>query len=545
VRTQSLEYGAEALRQVFDAYALIAKNAIDHDPRDTATLGSINGYLDEFLRHWDPEYNSPQQWEIDLLAQRPDIDRRQLAEMGRQAADSKERLRTKEELDTWRAVQRFGLLWWTQRRLRDTGDVAYVEAWNAFVGYFGNVTETARVVDRAVQADFENRGRWMTWVPLDPVHGGAFSGPAIDLEFLQTFVVVALNHVSPDGPPPPIEPLEWLTGRLIEAEETTYSVIANETLRPLLPEDHLEDRASHLVEGFRAMIRARDELEDQHVIDAPLDEAAVADFKQRLRDEWASHRLVVPALQHFGMYQVVESESEQSVRPLRSSLRWMPKNWLISDPRVAGIDRYAAELGRELAESEVKYLAEAAAVASEFVVEDGVSIARALRAAIDAVRTHAEQLVVYAPIDWRLVNALELSLSERRGGPATPPRWLPEALHDYFIGEADGVPVIHSRELSDDRILIVALDAFAQWRQWRPPGEHEVSVTITAFDDETARRRVEENAELFHDDEHTSDEARAREVRKNLVLDVHEHMAIDVLNSEAALWMNLPPAFRG
>ena len=83
-------------------------------------------------------------------------------------------------------------------------------------------------------------------------------------------------------------------------------------------------------------------------------------------------------------------------------------------------------------------------------------------------------------------------------------RLLPAAVSDDFLGTADGAPVLNARELPEDRILIVAVDAFARWRQWRPRAEHEVVVTINTFDEDEARQFVVENPQQFRDEEHTT-----------------------------------------
>jgi hypothetical protein len=540
MNAKSLAYGADALRQVFETYARLAKAAIDHDPGDTRTLSEINRFLDEFLRHWEPEHAHPQSWEIELLEQRPDVDRHQLADAQRQAAENEERARMKGELEMWRAVQRFGLLWWAQRQLRETGDDVYLAAWGSFVGYFGNVSETARVADRAIQEDVEDRGLWMHWVLDESSHGAGRYGPAIDLEFLQTFILVALNYIEPDGPPPQFEPLERLADEFAEPEQQINAVLSNERLGPLLPAEDLDARAALLVAAISGMLRAREELEDERVIASPLDEAIVQDFKQRVRSECASHRLVTPALQYAGMYEVIEDEPDADVPRWGLRPHWMPKNWLIPDARIGGLEAHAEQLGREFGESEVKRISEAAADADLFVPAEGVSIAQTLRAAVAEVRAHGEHVVVYVPIRWQLLNALELTFAERRGGTAQAPRWLPGAAAGFFVGSADDAPVLDSRELVEDRILVVALDTFARWRRWRPPGEDEVTVSITAYDDEAARELVAENPGLFRDDEHTTDEARVREVRKRVILDVHERLDIDILRHEAARWVAVP-----
>jgi hypothetical protein len=381
-------------------------------------------------------------------------------------------------------------------------------------------------------------------VPRDTPRGGASYGPSIDLEFLQTFIIVALNYISPDGPSPQFEPLDWLTARLIEIEETVQAVVANERLQPLLPQDGVEERAAQLVEAFRAMSRANEEREGQRVIDSPLDEAVVEGFKIRVRQEWTSNRPIAGALQRVGRYEVIENEPEIDFPKWGFALRWVPKNWLIGDGRVGGLDFYARELGRDLAESEMKLLTEAAAPATDVIPEEGESPARVVRRAIADLHERGQNLVAFVPHHWRWAEVLELTLSERRGGPALVPGWLPEALHDRFIGTADDVPVVAGREMPEERILVLAYDAFARWRQWRTPGEHEVTVLITAFDKEEALHLVAENPELFRSETRTTDEARARELRKNVLMDVHERVRVEVIDSEAVRWVQAPQELR-
>lgn len=62
-------------------------------------------------------------------------------------------------------------------------------------------------------------------------------------------------------------------------------------------------------------------------------------------------------------------------------------------------------------------------------------------------------------------------------------------------------------------------------------------MTIRAFDEQQARQFVEENPDQFRDEQHTTDEARAREVRKNVILDLHERVSVDVFELAAAVWV--------
>jgi hypothetical protein len=249
-------YGAQALRQVFDAYALLAKSFIDHNPRESGSFSEINRYLDGFLRHWDPEHDRPYEWELDQLVARGDIDTRMVELLQSQLAAKDARVAIKNELVMWRAAQRFALLAWTLRRLRESGDAAYVKPWSAFVGYFGDVEAVARVVDDALEADFRDRAQWSDWILSElPMGEGHYVG--VERDFLEAFVVVAINRVDPDGPVPQIPPLEWLANRSDNVRQVIDRVLSEERLQRLLPSDRLEARGELASRSRRCCEHAR------------------------------------------------------------------------------------------------------------------------------------------------------------------------------------------------------------------------------------------------------------------------------------------------
>lgn len=536
-------YGAQALRQVFDAYALTAKAFIDHNPRDAGSFSEINRYLDSFLRHWDPEHDRPYDFEVEHLVARDDVDPRELERLRSQLAAKEARVAIKDELEMWRSAQRFALLSWSLRRLRDSGDSVYIEAWNAFVGYFGDIEGTARVVDRALEEDFQDRAQWSNWILSElPMGEAHFVG--VEPEFLQTFVVVALSRVNPDGPVPQIPPLEWLANRSDNVRQIIEGVLAQDSLRPLLPAERLEERSEKVLAAIENMLRARDEQEEQRVIDSPLDPDLVEEFRAAVRTAWESRRLIGPALIRVGMYEVADAEPADGTRwGIRPELTL--KGLFIPGRRVHGGEMRATDIGRELAASEIRRFSELAHASPEFVATPDESLAETLRRAIAEVRQHGEELIVFVPSRWQLTQALELTLAERRGGEAEPPRWVPEEeAHESFLGTADGVPVFDSYELAPDRIVVIAIDRFARWRQWKVPYDHEIHVSITDYDDAAARALVEEQEDLFRTEERTTIEARAREVRKRVLLDVFERFEVEVADSEAARWVTVPEDLR-
>jgi hypothetical protein len=529
-------YGVMALRQVFEAYALIAKSFIDHNPRETSSLSEINRYLNGFLRHWDPEHDRPFAWEVEHLAARDDIDAREVERLRSQVADKEALITIKDQLDTWRATQRFALLAWSLRRLRETGDSVYVEPWNAFVGYFGDVVRTARVVDDVLEADFGDGAPWSHWTLRPGAHYGGLEG-----EFLQAFAVVALMRVDPDGPVPQIPPLVWLANRSDNMRQVIEGVRDEESLRRLLPAERLEDRAEKVIAAIHAMRRARDEQEEQRIIDSPLDPEAVGAFRTAVRTAWESHRLIGPALISVGMYDTPEGAPPDGTR-FGIEREWILKGVFIPEGRIHGGDMRAVDIGRGLAASEVRHYAELAREASEVVAGSAESLAETLRRAISEVRQHGSHLIVLMPLEWRLIQGLELTLAQPRGGDAEPPPWVPEEEESRgsFVGIADGAPVFESYELPPDRLVVIAVDRFARWRQWKGEDDQLLHVAITDYDDNQARALVEQNQNLFRTDERTTVEARAREVRKAVLLDVFEQFEIEVADAAAARWVAVP-----
>jgi hypothetical protein len=107
---------------------------------------------------------------------------------------------------------------------------AYAAVWKALAGYFGDLSETARIADRAIQVDFEEHGPWTWWVSTELPEGAHFG--RIDLKQIQAFVLLAFDRVDPDGPVPQFEPLEWLSSRSPEIRQLVEGVIANEAFSP-------------------------------------------------------------------------------------------------------------------------------------------------------------------------------------------------------------------------------------------------------------------------------------------------------------------------
>ncbi len=539
---ESQESGRDLLLQVWDGYATLCKDILDARPRDTELLAQINEVWDQPLRHWNPEHADPQEWHLQHVIQRgegADVVERLREEL----AANRRQIALKQEIVDWRAVQRFGLLFWILRNVRERGDAdRWTPAWQAFAGYFGDVPRLAEILDKGIEADWEDRGRWSNWV-LDTLPKREVHGLAVDLEFIQTFVVLALSLISPGAPAPQIEPLKFSRGRLEDPRATVQGITEIENLKALLPADRLQERAELLITALERMQATQKANEEQAVIDAPLDADLVQTFIEKLRAAWRSSRTLRAAFAAAGAIEPVADElGESSGSQVK---RWLLKSLFVRESRVYGLDHIAEDYGRGLAQWEWNGLIREAGVAPATAVSPAESTAERLRAAVAELRDGGyEPSLVVAPMDWRTFQALELTPAPARGGDAAIPAWLEdEDGRASFIGAVEGVPVLE-QYVSDDRLYVFDLGRFARFRERDvedPPGP--VNVEITYHREEEIREMVREDRVNF--DEDLDEEAKVRMLQQQVGLNAVYPFEIEVLDAGAGRTVELlarPPA---
>lgn len=539
VAGEQLKDGVALLKQVIDAYFRIAKSIIDSDPRDAKTLSSINDYVNGFLTYWTPEFEHPRQVEVELYRERGDVDPRRLAALERQAAENEERAAAKREIDQWRGINRFGLLWWVERLLRTTGDADYTKLWEDSSRYFGDIESTAAIADAAMKEAREGH-RWLGWVPTPEASSGrVFSSPAIDREFLSTFVLLALRLIDPAAGTPDLGRVPHITANVEQVEREVAEARQNQAITSLLPDDELEARADLLIEAVQRSKRIEEQAEEERIIRAELDPRAILTVETAARQAWQRQRLLPPLFKMLNVYRGEEFEEGDEQGEWRGITRWELKLWFVADSSVGGIETIGSERGAALAEGETSLFLDAAGVAPEYRRAEEESAGDALRSAIETVRDRGESLVVLAPLNWRLSQVLDLEPAADFGGNATPPAWLSADLTSRFAGSVDGVPVIQVREPDLQRLLVFAAENFARWTQWRPRGGEELHFSIKAYSEAEAREAIIEHADWFRADENTPDEERVRELRKAVYIDVHENLNVEVVEDQAALWVPL------
>ncbi|HVU78845.1 MAG TPA: hypothetical protein VHC67_14800 [Gaiellaceae bacterium] len=542
---EARQLGKDALLQVWDGYANLCKGILDSRPRDTELLGQINEVWDEPLQHWNPEHSDPDDWQLRVAIERGEPEDEVERIRGELAANQRW-VDVKQELLDWRALHRFGLLFWILRNVRDRGDVeSWRPAWTTFAGYFGNVPRLAQILDKGIEADWEDRGRWSNWV-MESLSRRQVHGLAVDLEFIQTFVVLALNLIPPDGPAPQIDPMKHGTGRLENPRETVEGIVAIENLQPLLPPDRLDDRTQLLVAALEQMRALEEEQKEQAIIDAPIEDELVNEFVEKLRGKWRTSRGVREIFNAIG---VVE-RGPTAVPALGGSQnkRWMLKAMFIREPRVYGLEMTAEEWGRGLARWEWNKLVDCATESPEVVVADGMSAGERLRAALDELRAAGYQpsLVIAGGGRWRLYQALDLRLAPNFGGDAAVPDWLQDAEgRESFLGTVDDIPVFEYFEfrdgVSNDDARVFDLGRFAIFKESDnpdPPGP--VTVEITAHTEDEVRDLVRQDRVNF--DESLDEDARVRRLLQHVVVDAVYPFDIEVVDAHAARHVNVADA---
>jgi hypothetical protein len=427
------------------------------------------------------------------------------------------------------------------RNVRDHNDVeSWRAAWGAFSGSFSDLRRLAEILDKAIEADHNDRSRWSRWV-LDTMQSRTVTGLAIDLELIQTFVILALGHVPPDGPPPEIDPMVWGRGRLDDPAAVVQEVVDNENLQPLLPDDRLDDRVRVLVAALEQMNSTRQRQDEDATIESPLDPSRVLDFEAAFREGWRSHLLVRAVCGAVGALEVVDGEAPT---PSGGQVdRALHKGNFVSAGITVSWGGLPGDLGRQLADFEMRHLLERANGSPRHHVDDATSMGDALRAAIEDLRENGfGPSLVVVPSNWEMLNELRIDLSATRGGDVEVPAWVLPDKHRAFLGTVEGVPVIERYGYRTRAIYVLDLLAFGTFRTWRIEAEADgLNVEVTALDEEGAANVVAANPEF---EAALSRAERIRRLRQQARLRAVAPFEFDIREPAAGRVIELPTRLR-
>jgi hypothetical protein len=428
---------AAFLESIFGGFSDLLKAGLDADPR-LPLVQQVNARWDRFLRGWDSR-STNRIIDVELLL-RSGAPASEIAERERQIRRASELDELNKGLTIWRSALRLGLAMWCLRKGRQSHDEAWAEAFGLFAQSFGDLQSLADATSMAIEADFNDRStRWTRWV-LDEREGGTAHIIAVDVLFLQTFLVLALRLVDADTAPPEITISDWLLGRSERFDEVIDSLLDDPFVQDyLLPPDA---RARSLViREVLADSQRRREIDDQVGIrQAALEPAKVHEFVERVATAWEETRLGFAIATRL---RSPDSAEDVRTRAVAHSEFFIAKGHFITPTRVLGLDMVAQDIGRSLANEETEAVLAALSSAPVMQVPGQIPVSDAVRAAIAEMGKAAmPAALVITPLDWKRQALLADVLPRRLGGDAVPPWWLPPESQFLFGGLVDDLPII-------------------------------------------------------------------------------------------------------
>jgi hypothetical protein len=530
---QERQEAARVLEQVVATYAELVKDSLDHNAADHTTLEQSFDALTHVFRHWNPEHEFPnlsivEQWEKERAASK-----KNLAAARERAALNAELAQIKERFVRLRRMHWFGLAFWCLRRYRATERGEWLAALNKVGSYLGGIDELTLAFSDALAYEWEHHGPWSNWILHElPSRDAHMVSP--DGDFFDTFVLLTLRAIPTDAPEIdlPVDRRLATELRVEDPRQRVNRVLEDARLAAALPDD-AQARADPLVGALSRMLERVQVDEEEATMRASLDRELVVEFIDTLESKWRSGRLFRAV---FGYGQRVRRhESEPAPENAREVLRlWTNKRlFLPADLRVYGHTWQAEDFARELLRRENEKVVELLR-AAPLSNEANESIAELVRNEIEYMHGRGyDQLVILVPRYWQLIPELGLEFSEKYGGSAQPPRWLPNDSVDDFRGEIGACPVLQVFQLPKDRIHVVDFSKWASWEEWLM-GDGGLDVTIDVFDEAEAAERASSAPE-----ERDRDEI-ARNIRLSALITTEIAFTVAVDDASAARSVPIP-----
>jgi hypothetical protein len=532
------EFGRTMMLQLYRTFAEICKRMLDIDPTQHSAIEKFNGIYEKYFRFWDPQHERPWRFELDHALQRGEDG--EAIEALRAAVDAREaEVALHDELDDARLVQRFGLMFWVLRRLRETGRQEWAEVWPVFANYIGDVSTLARISERAIGGIHREEQLWSDWI-MQTLPSGEAHAIGVDEELIDAFIVRGLQLIPLDGQTPEVPPMEWTPGRLSDPLARIKAVTAQANFALLLPADRLDERVDVLGAALIASNQARQDREDQKAIDAPVSDAKLEAFEIGLSEAFERERWLHGALEAAGAVDVVAEDPPETVHGTEIN-RLIPKDLFIDDTRVVGGDGYARQYGVAMATHEREiYIGELGRAA--------VTVANAEEPLADQLRTIVaafgedgyEASLILCPSSWTTLQSLQLEHYRGQGGELEAPAWAETSgNHVSASGSFDGVTVCQVFRGVEDRIFVVDLSRFANWRDWTPNGE-TIRFRFKTYNDVEAEQLAQDKPDLFGGDV----AARTKSIRMSIWLRAETRYEMEVSDLGAARALEIPEGLR-
>jgi hypothetical protein len=472
---------------VYDQFNAILKLAVDRG--NVGLLRSVDGDWDTLLEHWEvDEYSTPP----DLMSQLDEAagrDEPGAAERLKEATENARLAELQRSLEDRRTILRFGLALWAWRQRPK----AWRESFTYFSTQLGGLDRLAHVTTKAMDAEFRNSSPWSGWI-LDTLQEGRVHSIGVAPGVVETFIAAALRAIRADEPAPVLPPAEWMAVELDYARKVLAEAVSDDR-NDDVPD--VAERAAKLQEAMEAGADAWRQQERMSTIEAPLVAEKVAKFCEQARESLDKARVVPGLLRLAGA--VIRLDAPPSDPPLIQSQTH--KGLFIADSRWVGADMNARDVGRQMAQLELRTLIQPmgsadrrSLIPDEHGAENATDFLEQLRLVVaDAARdTEPTSLALFLPISWQLSEALGFSFLGRSAKP--PNEWhLSEGADYAFVGAFQGVATYRFPHVPKDVLYVVDLSRYVTAEAWQP--SEGQAVTVTVLDEKEARSRAQRSAD--------------------------------------------------
>lgn len=528
------------IEEWFDEFVELLRFVVDRGHTEDVT--SLNARWGQVLEHWQPEFESPTEFDVDALE----------AELGPEAAraiQARERLASnralaarKSTLLETRQTYRAGLLWWAFRRWQgEPGPKS-----DTFFSLLEPFPTNAALIDAitaATRREMHGISPWSRWELFELPEG---EGHSISTDLALLGVLVAVLLLRADSQPISPGELEGLGDGLDAAQGMLQALVADPRILSTMDTETAQARANAVREALDQAKAARVVEAAEALRAAPLNEEKVASFRRDTKAGWEDTRVLVPMFEHFGGLLV---DSDQSA--LGETEGWfgrdefLPKE-LFSDVRVVGgLDMIAHQIGESLTRGEImRFLRMLSDTPQAQVSENEVS--RAMDATVkEMLKLGYKPGVVLIPISWQLERELHVGkFMEPDNADSQENVFFGERRRTWYAGQAAGMYVFKSTSVPTDRMFLVDLERWGKVRQWTlsETGE-QLIVDVWGFTDESARELLDAHPGIYS--ERGSIDLRVGLLLERVRVRVRERFRIELEDENAARFFPLPVDLRG
>ncbi len=413
-------------------------------------------------------------------------------------------------------------------------------------GNFDNIRSLAAVYLKAFTDHHALHSYWNRWLmetlPEREVHSVDYGYWLTVFYVVQGLRLSGTGHPNANDVPVPdrelqfrIRDIETIIGQ-IEREPEKWAPIVGNSMIPSLAEhsrEELSGRISYFLSANRVAITQWSRRREFEIIQAPLDESRVAEFRQDLYKGWADGAFVTRLLIENGRTEVQSAQPDEVYFAVNFT---MPKEWFISEREGIYLGSGGHQAGAALARDKNKQLIGQmkSAVTSVEPIGEGGCVEKTITLVNEMnSRGLRPSLIVLG----RYELLARLQRDSRFVAKWQDPNRQGHMPHYY--GTLEGTPVFFWPDQQTDNILVADFGRIGRLVQFLPQkdGFNELIIRITPIDGEQARKFIDDHPEKMKgkDGSTKSKEDAMRELQTQVVIFAGCKLELEVTDPGAAV----------